>query len=124
MVPFPQARLSAGQYLSHPQQMRSGFAGNSGIRVLLMLSVSRSRLVGSLRHRKVAPFSHPSVEEAAKMVNDRHAGLVVMNLHGSPTVGPRMGSVAYRMPPVSGVDACYPAETGMTQGGRSSEWIC
>jgi nucleotide-binding universal stress UspA family protein len=36
-------------------------------------------------------------EEAAKVVRDRHAGFVVMGLHGSPMLGPRMGSVTYRM---------------------------
>jgi universal stress protein A len=36
-------------------------------------------------------------EEAAKIVRDRHAGLVVLGLHGSPLLGPRMGSVTYRM---------------------------
>jgi nucleotide-binding universal stress UspA family protein len=36
-------------------------------------------------------------EEAAKVARDRHAGLVVMGLHGSPMLGPRMGSVTYRM---------------------------
>jgi nucleotide-binding universal stress UspA family protein len=36
-------------------------------------------------------------EEAAKVLRDRHAGLVVMGLHGSPLLGPRMGSVTYRM---------------------------
>lgn len=35
-------------------------------------------------------------EEAAKVIHDRHAGLVVMGLHGSPLIGPRMGSVTYR----------------------------
>jgi nucleotide-binding universal stress UspA family protein len=36
-------------------------------------------------------------EEAAKVIHDRQAGLVVMGLHGSPMLGPRMGSVTYRM---------------------------
>jgi nucleotide-binding universal stress UspA family protein len=36
-------------------------------------------------------------EEASKVVRDRQAGLVVMGLHGSPLLGPRMGSVTYRM---------------------------
>lgn len=36
-------------------------------------------------------------EEAAKVARDRHAGLVVMGLHGTPMLGPRMGSVTYRM---------------------------
>ena len=36
-------------------------------------------------------------EELAKVVRDRQAGLVVMGLHGSPLLGPRMGSVTYRL---------------------------
>jgi nucleotide-binding universal stress UspA family protein len=36
-------------------------------------------------------------EETAKVVRDRQAGLVIMGLHGSPTLGPRMGSVTYRV---------------------------
>ncbi len=36
-------------------------------------------------------------EELAKVVRDRQAGLVVVGLHGSPMLGPRMGSVTYRI---------------------------
>ena len=36
-------------------------------------------------------------EEIAKVARDRQAGLVVMGLHGSLLLGPRMGSVTYRM---------------------------
>ena len=36
-------------------------------------------------------------EELAKVAHDRQAGLVIMGLHGSPLLGPRMGSVTYRM---------------------------
>jgi len=36
-------------------------------------------------------------EEIAKVARDRQAGLVVMGLHGSPLLGPRMGSVTYRL---------------------------
>ena len=36
-------------------------------------------------------------EELAKVARDRQAGMVVMGLHGSPVLGPRMGSVTYRM---------------------------
>jgi nucleotide-binding universal stress UspA family protein len=36
-------------------------------------------------------------EELAKVVRDRNAGLVIMGLHGSPMLGPRMGSVTYRL---------------------------
>lgn len=41
-------------------------------------------------------FGDPA-EEAAKVVRDRHAGLIVVGLHGSPQLGPRMGSVTYRL---------------------------
>jgi nucleotide-binding universal stress UspA family protein len=36
-------------------------------------------------------------EEIAKVARDRHAGLIVIGLHGSPMLGPRMGSVTYRV---------------------------
>ena len=36
-------------------------------------------------------------EEISKISHDRRAGLIVMGLHGSPMVGPRMGSVTYRI---------------------------
>ena len=49
-----------------------------------------------VRVEALVVFGDPA-EEAAKVVRDRHAGLVVMGLHGSPLLGPRMGSVTYRM---------------------------
>jgi nucleotide-binding universal stress UspA family protein len=36
-------------------------------------------------------------EEIAKLVRDRQAGLIVIGLHASPLLGPRMGSVTYRV---------------------------
>jgi nucleotide-binding universal stress UspA family protein len=36
-------------------------------------------------------------EELVKVARDREAGLIVMGLHGSPVLGPRMGSVTYRV---------------------------
>ena len=36
-------------------------------------------------------------EEIAKVARDRGAGLIVIGLHGSPLLGPRMGSVTYRV---------------------------
>ena len=33
----------------------------------------------------------------ACLARDRHAGLIVIGLHGSPALGPRMGSVTYRV---------------------------
>jgi len=41
-------------------------------------------------------YGEPS-EEIAKVARDRQAGLVVIGLHGSPLLGPRMGSVTYRV---------------------------
>jgi nucleotide-binding universal stress UspA family protein len=49
-----------------------------------------------LRPEALIVFGDPA-EEAAKVVRDRQAGLVVMGLHGMPPLGPRMGSVTYRM---------------------------
>ena len=58
------------------------------------------RLVAAIprpsRPEALIVFGDPA-EEAAKVVRDRQAGLVVMGLHGSPLLGPRMGSVTYRM---------------------------
>ena len=31
------------------------------------------------------------------MAHDREVGLIVVGLHGSPLLGPRMGSVTYRL---------------------------
>jgi nucleotide-binding universal stress UspA family protein len=36
-------------------------------------------------------------EELAKVAHDRQAGLIVVGLHGSPPLGPRIGSVTYRL---------------------------
>jgi nucleotide-binding universal stress UspA family protein len=49
-----------------------------------------------LRPEALVVYGDPA-EELAKVARDRHAGLVVMGLHGSPLLGPRMGSVTYRM---------------------------
>ena len=49
-----------------------------------------------LRPEALIVFGDPA-EEVAKVIRDRQAGLVVMGLHGSPPLGPRMGSVTYRM---------------------------
>ena len=41
-------------------------------------------------------LSGDPAEEIAKVLRDRHAGLLVMGLHEAPLFGPRMGSVTYR----------------------------
>ena len=53
----------------------------------------------------VPPQLHPEAlvaygdpaEEIAKIARDRRAGLIVIGLHGSPMLGPHMGSVTYRV---------------------------
>lgn len=49
-----------------------------------------------LKPEALIVFGDPA-EEAAKVVRDRKAGLVIIGLHGSPLLGPRMGSVTYRL---------------------------
>jgi nucleotide-binding universal stress UspA family protein len=54
--------------------------------------------VSTIRERPETIVVHGDpAEEVAKVVRDRGAGIVVMGLHGSPSAGPRMGSVTYRM---------------------------
>ena len=38
-----------------------------------------------------------AAEEIVKIARDRRAGLIVVGLHGSPMLGPHMGSVTYRV---------------------------
>ncbi len=50
----------------------------------------------SLHPEALVAYGDPA-EEIAKIAHDRHAGLMVIGLHGSPMLGPRMGSVTYRV---------------------------
>jgi universal stress protein A len=50
----------------------------------------------SLRSETVRLYGDPA-EEIAKLARDRDAGLIVMGLHSSRLLGPRMGSVTYRV---------------------------
>ena len=58
-----------------------------------------SELVATLPRRlhpeALVAYGDPA-EELAKIAQDRQAGLTVVGLHGSPLIGPRMGSVTYR----------------------------
>jgi nucleotide-binding universal stress UspA family protein len=49
-----------------------------------------------MKPEALVAYGEPS-EEIAKVANDRDAGLIVMGLHSSPLLGPRMGSVTYRV---------------------------
>jgi nucleotide-binding universal stress UspA family protein len=59
-----------------------------------------NELLATVPHRLQAEplvaYGDPA-EEVAKIVRDRQAGLVVIGLHGSALLGPRMGSVTYRL---------------------------
>jgi universal stress protein A len=50
----------------------------------------------NLHPEALVAYGDPA-EEIAKVARDRHAGLMVIGLHGSPVLGPRMGSVTYRV---------------------------
>ena len=50
----------------------------------------------SIKPEALVAYGEPA-EEIAKVVTDRDAGIIVMGLHSSPVLGPRMGSVTYRV---------------------------
>jgi nucleotide-binding universal stress UspA family protein len=55
-----------------------------------------SSLPADVKREALSLFGDPA-EEVAKIARDREAGLIVVGLHGSPFLGPRMGSVTYRV---------------------------
>ena len=55
-----------------------------------------SSLPRGLHPEALVAYGDPA-EEVSKVAHDRQAGLIVMGLHGSPLLGPRMGSVTYRI---------------------------
>jgi nucleotide-binding universal stress UspA family protein len=85
----PKGRARARLELATFEATRTA-AAEEGLSALLATIPDR------LRSESLIVHGHPA-EEAARVVRDRHAGLVVMGLHGSPFLGPRMGSVTYRM---------------------------
>ena len=50
----------------------------------------------TLHPEALVAYGDPA-EEIAKLARDRQAGLIVIGLHASPVLGPRMGSVTYRV---------------------------
>lgn len=50
----------------------------------------------AMKPEALVAYGEPA-EEIAKVAQDRDAGLIVMGLHSSPVLGPRMGSVTYRV---------------------------
>ena len=55
-----------------------------------------STLPAGVQAESLLAYGDPP-EELAQVAHDRGAGLVIVGLHGSPILGPRMGSVTYRM---------------------------
>ena len=51
---------------------------------------------GAAKPEALVAYGEPA-EEIAKVAADRDVGLIVMGLHSSPLLGPRMGSVTYRV---------------------------
>lgn len=83
------SRLAARLHLSGVDAGRRAVA-EDGLSELLA-TVPRSA------HPEALVVYGDPAEELAKVVRDRMAGLVVIGLHGSPLLGPRMGSVTYRL---------------------------
>lgn len=60
------------------------------------LERAANAFAGATRPEALLAYGEPA-EEIAKVASDRGAGLIVMGLHSSPMLGPRMGSVTYRV---------------------------
>jgi nucleotide-binding universal stress UspA family protein len=60
------------------------------------LSELLSTVAGHLTKEALVTYGD-TAEEISKLARDRQAGLIVIGLHGSPLLGPRMGSVTYRV---------------------------
>lgn len=75
-----------------------------------------------LHPEAVLAYGDPA-EEIVKLARDRHAGLIVMGLHGSPLLGPRMGSVTYRVLCMSPglVLAVPPAKAAEHEAARAAQ---
>ena len=83
------SRLAARLHLAGVEANRRAVAEDE-------LQAIAASLPPSAQTEALLAYGDPA-EELAKVAHDRGAGLVVMGLHGSPVLGPRMGSVTYRM---------------------------
>lgn len=61
-----------------------------------LLSGAIDSMPPSIKPEALVAYGEPA-EEIAKVATDRDAGIIVMGLHSSPVLGPRMGSVTYRV---------------------------
>jgi nucleotide-binding universal stress UspA family protein len=83
------SRLAAKLHLAGLEADRRAVAEDA-------LQTIAASLPPSVQLEALLAYGDPA-EELAKVAHDRGAGLVIMGLHGSPLLGPRMGSVTYRM---------------------------
>ena len=60
------------------------------------LDAAAANMPAVLKPEVLVAYGEPA-EEIAKVANDRDAGLIILGLHSSPMMGPRMGSVTYRV---------------------------
>ena len=60
------------------------------------LDEAAAHMPAVLRPEVLVAYGEPA-EEIAKVAHDRDAGLIILGLHSSPLLGPRMGSVTYRV---------------------------
>ena len=60
------------------------------------LDTAAANMPAVLKPEVLVAYGEPA-EEIAKVANDRDAGLIILGLHSSPMMGPRMGSVTYRV---------------------------
>jgi nucleotide-binding universal stress UspA family protein len=65
-------------------------------RVEAELERASEAMPAAMKPEALIAYGEPA-EEIAKVANDRDVGLIVMGLHSSPLLGPRMGSVTYRV---------------------------
>ena len=60
------------------------------------LEAAAAKMPAGVKPEALVAYGEPA-EEIAKIATDRDAGLIVMGLHSSLLMGPRMGSVTYRV---------------------------
>lgn len=83
------SRIAARLQLAGVEADRRAVAEDGLAELLAMLPMR-------LHPEALVAYGDPA-EEIAKVARDRQAGLVIVGLHGSPLLGPRMGSVTYRL---------------------------
>lgn len=60
------------------------------------LEAAAGSMPGTVKPEVLIAYGEPA-EEIAKVASERNSGLIVLGLHSSPLMGPRMGSVTYRV---------------------------